>query len=575
MQVQILVPRQDKRLTLNVEEDETVSSLRKRIANLIELNKKDFLLISLGKILNDTCTDSQPALITSTYRIRDKTAVIVHINKTFERVSPSVKRSLPKQEEKENKPRKEDVILDLNIVTTPYENFYCTHCHNKGKKCPECGCRQCLRKTGDPLICDQCDSYWHAQCAGLSKIPTAEYWYCPDCINTDVDLIIDKEKKVANVMSSLDNLIRIKENECNIAPHNHVGKIPGVYCGQTWNSLKLLTNWGVHRCMSFSTRIVGSYITGATSIMLYRSSSGLETFEDKGYEFIIAGRNITAKNERDMLKKMLIRQDRALALTCDAPLNEEAGGTAYNWRNSRPIRVVRARNAARPPNEFEPEQGFRYDGIYKVVKYWPTILPNPDRVVWKFMLRRDDDELAPWLSKAEEEYKKKGLRMIHEDEKENKKLVKYKIPARIQKMMTEDTKNQRLWEGVKKLEFYSEYEFLNHLFENVVTCCSGACPKPIKNPAVTPCGHVCCISCLKHTKTEACFVCRAPILRKDIKIDEDLVKILMALNPIYQAQTDKIPCPALGYGKAKRKRTTTTMKIKKPRKRLRIVIESS
>lgn len=107
-------------------------------------------------------------------------------------------------------------------------------------------------------------------------------------------------------------------------------------------------------------------------------------------------------------------------------------------------------------------------------------MPNPDRVVWKFMLRRDDDELAPWLSKAEEEYKKKGLRMIHEDEKENKKLVKYKIPARIQKMMTEDTKNQRLWEGVKKLEFYSEYEFLNHLFENVVTCCSGACPKPIK-----------------------------------------------------------------------------------------------
>lgn len=252
------------------------------------------------------------------------------------------------------------------------------------------------------------------------------------------------------------------------------------------------------RCMSFSTRVVGSYITGATSIMLYRNLSGLETFVDKGYEFIIAGRNITAKNEPDMLKKMLIRQDRALALTCDAPLNEKTGSTAYNWRNSRPIRVVRARNAARPPNDFEPEQGFRYDGIYKVVKYWPTIckkykkgwrnnvlkiyliVPNPDRVVWKFMLRRDDDELAPWLSKAEEEYKKKGLRMIHEDEKENKKLVKYKIPARIQKMMAEDKKNQRLWEGVKKLEFYSEYEFLNHLFENVVTCCSGACSKPIK-----------------------------------------------------------------------------------------------
>ncbi|CAM9985441.1 unnamed protein product, partial [Choristocarpus tenellus] len=37
----------------------------------------------------------------------------------------------------------------------------------------------------------------------------------------------------------------------------------------------------------------------------------------------------------------------------------------------------------------------RYDGIYKVVKYGPTIGKSGHRV-YRYLLRRDDPEPAPW-----------------------------------------------------------------------------------------------------------------------------------------------------------------------------------
>ena len=40
-------------------------------------------------------------------------------------------------------------------------------------------------------------------------------------------------------------------------------------------------------------------------------------------------------------------------------------------------------------SKYAPKEGNRYDGIYKVVKYWPQ--KNKDGfIVWKYLLRRDD-----------------------------------------------------------------------------------------------------------------------------------------------------------------------------------------
>lgn len=70
--------------------------------------------------------------------------------------------------------------------------------------------------------------------------------------------------------------------------------------------------------------------------------------------------------------------------------------------------------------------------------------------------------------------------MICSDENETKKLVKYTPPKHIQRLITKDRKNVRLWTEINQMEFWSEYEFLHYLFDTAITCSSNVCPKPIK-----------------------------------------------------------------------------------------------
>ncbi|KAI9223299.1 hypothetical protein BC828DRAFT_376301, partial [Blastocladiella britannica] len=121
-----------------------------------------------------------------------------------------------------------------------------------------------------------------------------------------------------------------------------------------------------------------------------------------------------------------------LARTCSAPLNTVTGANAHDrWRESLPVRVLRSNGKASwtsaaaasrrgsapstptatgtvpatylaPPSHpirFAPTHGVRYDGLYKVVRYWPDdgVSGTP---VWQFELRRDDDEPAPWTAEG-------------------------------------------------------------------------------------------------------------------------------------------------------------------------------
>ena len=79
---------------------------------------------------------------------------------------------------------------------------------------------------------------------------------------------------------------------------------------------------------------------------------------------------------------------RALARTCDSPINDKKGEKAKDWKNSKPVRVVR-NYKGKKTSEYAPEEGNRYDGIYKVVKYWPEKNKN-GFIVWKYLFKRDD-----------------------------------------------------------------------------------------------------------------------------------------------------------------------------------------
>ncbi len=86
---------------------------------------------------------------------------------------------------------------------------------------------------------------------------------------------------------------------------------------------------------------------------------------------------------------------RALARTCDCALNDKTGGEARNWCNSKPVRVVR-KYKGQKTSEFAPQEGNRYDGIYKVVKYWPEKNKN-GFIVWKYLFRRDDEVKSKYI----------------------------------------------------------------------------------------------------------------------------------------------------------------------------------
>ncbi|KAI8885780.1 hypothetical protein K501DRAFT_331646 [Backusella circina FSU 941] len=537
MTVQLLVPsRGHERIQFIIDKEETVSSFRKRVASEINLPTKNFYLIALGKILVDRCNDKTPSQLFNTYSVRHQTCIFAHVR-------PQLPEDIEAKEEENRKKAvaapKNLARINHNSIIEPFGGDVCELCHNDNTKtCKECGCQACHKKTGNPLICDQCDCYWHCACAGLDRLPTEEFWYCPNCENRDTSLIVGKGKSLATNSKRKYLTYTTIENESIVVPITHVGNIPGVYCGQSWKGRRECSAWGVHR-PSVST-IGGSNKFGAVSLILsLKSTHGY----DKGYEFIFAGsggckvgNRYTSDQTGD---QKLQRFNLSLALSCDAPVDEKKGAVAFDWKKSRPLRVCRAdAGNAKYRTEFTPEKGIRYDGLYKLVKYWPDRHNKLGFIVWKFLLRRDDNECPPWMSHGKRLMARRGIRTVsclpsQKDEKPNSgnKLVAFKVPQSVQKLIEMDELDKRLWDDVLQQVFYSKYEFLHYLFDKTFVCTSGVCSKPIKDPVTAPCGHICCLSCITQSGTSHCFVCRTAV--PDIQVNTSLVNVLKALYKGY------------------------------------------
>lgn len=67
--------------------------------------------------------------------------------------------------------------------------------------------------------------------------------------------------------------------------------------------------------------------------------------------------------------------NQALAKSCIADINDKEGAETRDWEKRSPIRVFRSPKIGKT-NKFAPKDRFRYDGIYKVVKYWPKKANN-------------------------------------------------------------------------------------------------------------------------------------------------------------------------------------------------------
>ncbi|RUS78042.1 hypothetical protein EGW08_014217 [Elysia chlorotica] len=323
----------------------------------------------------------------------------------------------------------EDISADpTNNIETRKIQPHCEHCNdNPRRKCKHCGCAVCTEKK-DPektILCDECDDAFHIYCLNppLEKIPEEDEWYCPACKNDETSIVrigeklkVNKKKAKmasANTTSNRDwgkGMACVGRSKvCTIVPSTHYGPIPGVEVGTLWKFRVQVSEAGVHR--PHVAGIHGREDDGAYSIVL---SGGYEDDNDDGEEFFytgsggrdLSGNKRTAEQSCD---QTLTRMNKALAKNCNAPLDKVKGAVAKDWKGGKPVRVVR-NCKLRKHSTYAPEEGNRYDGIYKVVMYWPE-KGKSGYLVWRYLIRRDDPVPAPWTKAGSLRCEQLGLVM--------------------------------------------------------------------------------------------------------------------------------------------------------------------
>ncbi|KAJ3375989.1 E3 ubiquitin-protein ligase uhrf1 [Allomyces arbusculus] len=406
------------------------------------------------------------------------------------------------------------------------------------EKCRSCGCGTCQGLTGNPnktIVCDECPKWYHWACVGLKRLPK-EDWYGP-CCKRNVKVILEKDVqkkkgKAATAKKSWGhgNACAGVAKKCTIVPPEHVGKIPGVLCGQSWKYRRDCASAGIHRPLVAG--ICGGTKTGTVSIVV---SGGYDDDEDHGEWFYYtgAGGRDLKKDDKNLRTaaqskaQELKSANLALAKTCAAKVNDEKGAEARDWRKSRAIRVVRGSACAKHADEgIAPAAGYRYDGLYKVVKYWPQ-KGKSGHMIWRFQLRRDDDEPAPWTDEGKQYIEENGLVMVTDGESDEaagndaggsseagplakRPKVLWKPSKELYALIEKDTLHARQWKEILRREF-APVELADNLSE-VFEC--PVCHAMPDIPVTPPCGHTLCKDCFDHmikANHKTCAKCREPV----------------------------------------------------------------
>lgn len=462
----------------------------------------------------------------------------------------------------------------------------CEDCQdNPNTKCRSCGCKICAGKEEENtlLICDECEDMFHMKCLTppLLELPQETHWYCPECKNDENEIVkagdklkntkkrplkeSDKKRNWGGGMACVR-----RQKICYMVPENHCGPIPGVDVGTTWMFRIQVSEAGVHRPPVGG--IHGRASDCAYSIVL---SGGYEEDYDNGDEFLYSGsggRDLSGNKRTNEQSKdqELTRMNLALAKNCNAPVNDKIGASASesNWKEGKAVRVVRNYKLGKF-SKYAPKEGNRYDGIYKVVKYYPDT-STYGFLMWKYVLRRDDPIPAPWTKKGAQRIAFLGLKMLYPDgyldtmktfnkikikgekrsvtdDSSDEEDVAIKRPKKnkhvfdledeLKTLIENDKVNVKLWDDCRATLSDGKPAFLNCISERFkCVCCLGVLYKPV----TTPCGHNICLKCLKQSfasEIYQCPTCRY-ILGKnyDMEVNQTLSSALLLIYPGYKGE---------------------------------------
>lgn len=444
------------------------------------------------------------------------------------------------------------------------------------------------------MLCDECDRAFHLGCLEppLEELPEEEHWFCPDCKHDPTEVVQPGEAlKESRRKSQLPSIVGEgkrdwgrgmacmgRTRECTLVPANHFGALPNVPVGSLWKFRLQVSESGCHRPPVAG--IHGRESDGAYSIVL---SGGYEDDQDDGEQFLytgsggrdLSGNKRTAEQSCD---QKLTRMNMSLARNCAAPINAKDGAEAKDWQEGKPVRVIRSFKG-RKHSKYCPEDGYRYDGIYKLVKYWPE-KGKSGFLVWRYLLRRDDKSPAPWTAAGKLAAEKLGLCMQYpegylesqdgdannsgsendataakgkgkrsrassgEDAATTPKKRQassgqhrssWALEVSVRKTIEADKCNKRLWSECLAVTSMGRVAFLDRV-QTVFTCV--CCQELVCHPVTTPCNHNLCQSCLQRSFKAEVFSC--PTCRQELGntytllVNRSLQKTLQALFPGYE-----------------------------------------
>ncbi|XP_057480249.1 E3 ubiquitin-protein ligase ORTHRUS 2-like [Actinidia eriantha] len=277
-----------------------------------------------------------------------------------------------------------------------------------------------------------------------------------------------------------------------ILAENDPARNRGVLVGDWWEDRFDCRQWGAH--LPLVSGICGQSKHGSQSVVL---SGGYEDDEDHGEWFLYTGsggRDLSGNkrtNKEQSFDQKFENYNEALRVSC---------------KEGYPVRVVRSHKEKR--SAYAPENGLRYDGIYRIEKCWRKVGKQGFKVC-RYLFVRCDNCPAPWTSEEHGD-KVRALPVISElkkatdvtertespswdyDEKEGCWKWK-KQPPRSKKRVTascpQDTEQE--FKALRKAHKKS----LKERVLKELSCF--LCGNVMTLPLTTPCAHNFCKSCLE------------------------------------------------------------------------------
>ncbi|KAH9327422.1 hypothetical protein KI387_007600, partial [Taxus chinensis] len=312
-----------------------------------------------------------------------------------------------KEEVKVSKPKRNEVLelfdeslncifcmqLPERPVTTPCGHNFCLKCFQKwmgqGKKnCAKCRSAIPHKMASQPRINStlvmaiRMAKAAAANASDSSRTPKV-YSTIENQNKPDKAFTTERAKKtgMANAASGRIFVTVPPDHFGPILAENDPERNQGVLVGECWGDRMECRQWGVH--LPHVAGISGQSDYGAQSVAL---SGGYEDDEDHGEWFLYTG-----SGGRDLSGNKRTNKDQSF----DQSFDKYNEALRVSCKMGYPVRVVRSHKEKR--SSYAPENGVRYDGVYRIEKCWRKKGIQGFRVC-RYLFVRCDNEPAPWTS---------------------------------------------------------------------------------------------------------------------------------------------------------------------------------